>query len=353
MSNIIRNYKDGEGEATILMYGDIDSWDINAKTFVSVLSELEKEHCKISLRINSCGGSVFEGLAIYNAIRNSPADITIYVDGVAASMASVIALCGKRVLMSKYSHLMIHCVSGGAYGNTKEIAKALEEMRRLETTIISMYADKTGKKPEEIEKEYFDGQDHWLTADEALAAGFVDGIYENDNQPVEPMNHTDIYNFYNQLIQTNKTDEEMIEKIKKIPSFADCANEGDVIARMSTLAAKAEKADALQQELDEMKKAAADKEITSLLNAAIEAHKINDVVAENLKKVYADKAEELKALLDAMPEKKKVVIANETKDELVDKTWDELDRSGKLEELKAKHPDVFEAKFAEKFGEKK
>ena len=103
----------GGGEATILLYGEVGDWsEVSARDVVTRLLELTRSYDKIDIRINSGGGEVYCGLAIYEALRNSTANLTIYVDGIAASMAAIIALCGKPLYMSPYARLMLHNVSG-------------------------------------------------------------------------------------------------------------------------------------------------------------------------------------------------------------------------------------------------
>lgn len=87
-------------------------------------------------------------------MKNSKADITIYVDGIAASMASVIALCGKPVRMSRYARLMLHSVQGGCYGNKDEMKDCIREIEALEDTLCEMYATRMGKDKEEIRAMY-------------------------------------------------------------------------------------------------------------------------------------------------------------------------------------------------------
>ena len=94
----------GDGEVAILLYGDVgDGQKVDSGRVVSELMALQAQYDKIDVRINSNGGDVFSGIAIYNALRTSKADITIYVDGVAASIAGIIALCGKPLYMSPYT----------------------------------------------------------------------------------------------------------------------------------------------------------------------------------------------------------------------------------------------------------
>ena len=102
----------GTDACCILLYGDIGEYDDNVRSgdIARELLEAEALTGKVDVRINSNGGEVYSGIAIFNALKNSKADITIYVDGIAASMASVIALCGKPVQMSRYARLMLHSV---------------------------------------------------------------------------------------------------------------------------------------------------------------------------------------------------------------------------------------------------
>ena len=142
----------GEDTCCILLYGDIGD-NYGAITSAQITRELmaaETTYKNIDVRINSIGGEVYTGIAIFNALRASKANITIYVDGVAASMASVIALCGKPVYMSRYARLMLHSVSGGCYGNTKEMKDMISQMESLEDTLCDMYAKKLGKDKAEI-----------------------------------------------------------------------------------------------------------------------------------------------------------------------------------------------------------
>lgn len=84
--------------------------------------------------------------------------------------------------MSKYARLMLHSVSGGCYGNKKEMQKCIEEIESLEDSLGDIYAARLGMTKEEVKATFFDGEDHWLTADDALRLGFIDGIY--DAEPV-------------------------------------------------------------------------------------------------------------------------------------------------------------------------
>ena len=245
----------GEDACCILLYGDIGEYsDVTAAAIVRELMEAEASGKRIDVRINSNGGDVYTGIAIFNALRGSKADIHIYVDGIAASMASVIALCGKPVEMSKYARLMLHSVSGGCYGNKTELRRCLEEVEALENTLCEMYAPKLGTSVEDIRARYFNDADHWLKADEALALGFIDGVYDADPVP-EDSTPEQVYRIFNNRLEQPLNDTQMnLEEVKKRPRFKDCATDSDVFRVMDALEEEAGKVPGLTAEVDRLKK---------------------------------------------------------------------------------------------------
>lgn len=172
-----------KNKCTVYLYGAIgdSSGTVSSEEIVTELSEADKTGKPIEVRINSNGGEVYAGIAIFNALRNCEGTVSIYVDGVAASIASIIALCGKPVKMSAHARLMLHRVSGTCCGTAEEMRVCIEEMEGLEDTLCLIYAARCKKSPEEIRREYFDGKDHWITAQQAVTLGFVDGISDTNN----------------------------------------------------------------------------------------------------------------------------------------------------------------------------
>ncbi len=232
----------GPDSCCVLLYGEIGEWgdSVRSADIVRELMEAAATYKKIDVRVNSRGGDVLAGIAIFNALRNCDADITIYIDGVAASMASAIAMCGKRVEMSRYARLMIHGVSGGMWGTKTELEGMLAEFDSLETTLCDIYAGKTGQTPEQIRDTYFDGKDHWLTADEALRLGFIDAIYDGEVVPPDVSTPDKIYTaILNRF--TNQNNSDMINELKKRPAFANCASDEDAIKRIEELEEAARK----------------------------------------------------------------------------------------------------------------
>ncbi|HGX1913095.1 TPA: ClpP-like prohead protease/major capsid protein fusion protein [Escherichia coli] len=164
---------DVRGAADIFIYEEIGGFGVTAKQFAEDLKALgDVSH--INLRIHSPGGDVFEGIAIYNLLRNHPADITVYIDGVAASMASVVAMAGDRVVMPENAMMMIHKpwgISGGNAGDMRDYADLLD---KVETVLIPAYARKTGKSAQEITAMLED--ETWMDGKECLKHGFADEL---------------------------------------------------------------------------------------------------------------------------------------------------------------------------------
>ena len=164
----------------LFIYGNIGTGggEISANVFNSQLKIAEQSFAEIDIRINSGGGNIFEGFAIFNAMRNSKAVINIFVDGIAASMGSVIALAGKKVLMSRNAMFMTHRAKCVAVGNANEIRQSALLLEKLEAIVCEIYANKTGLSIEAAKAKYLNESDLWMSADEALKDRIIDGIYD-------------------------------------------------------------------------------------------------------------------------------------------------------------------------------
>lgn len=164
--------------AEIFVYGNIgDRWNedgVVASELVREIAALEAD--AIDLRINSYGGSVTDGLAIYNALKRHPAAVAVHVDGVAISCASYIAMAGDTVTMAKNAQMMIHAPWGVAWGNAQELREQADVLDRYAKAMASAYADKSGQTYDEALALITDGKDHWFLADEAVEAGFADAV---------------------------------------------------------------------------------------------------------------------------------------------------------------------------------
>lgn len=169
-----------ETSADIYIYDEIGMWGISAKRFTEDLISLGNiSH--INLHIHSPGGEVFEGIAIYNQLKNHNATITVYIDGLAASMASVIAMVGDEVKMPKNAMMMIHKPWGVSWGDANDMRDYADLLDKVENVLIPAYMEKTGKTKEEIEAML--GEETWLTAEECVEHGFANTVIE----PVKAM----------------------------------------------------------------------------------------------------------------------------------------------------------------------
>lgn len=157
--------------------GPIDSemWWGDEATPQALRDELKKINSnRITVVINSGGGDVWAGLAMYNALRELDAEITVRVDGLAASIASVIAMAGDKIIMSPGSMMMIHKASAWAGGDAEELKKVIEMLETVEESIVPIYADRTGLDREKIQ-EMMDAET-WMSSEEAVKLGFADEI---------------------------------------------------------------------------------------------------------------------------------------------------------------------------------
>lgn len=168
----------------LLIYGDIgESWygdSVAAKDVVVQLNDLPASVTTLNVRINSYGGSVADGLAIYNALKRCKATKTVTVDGVAMSSASLIAMAGDTITMPATSILMIHAPWGGMYGNAQELRQYADILDIYAESMADAYVAKSGKSREDILALLQDGKDHYYTGAEAIAEGFADA--EADDQ---------------------------------------------------------------------------------------------------------------------------------------------------------------------------
>lgn len=174
--NIITS-DDGK-KAEIFIFEEIGFWGITATDFIRDFKAIEAS--EIDIHINSPGGEVMDGTAIYNVIRNSKKNITMIIDGLAASMASVIAMAGDKVIMADNSYFMIHNPAGLAWGEVEEMEKMIEILNNIKQQLITAYENKTGMDRERIAAMMDD--ETWLSAAEAQDMGFIDEVIKGQKK---------------------------------------------------------------------------------------------------------------------------------------------------------------------------
>jgi len=158
--------------ADIYIFDEIGAYGVTAQGFIEEIKAFK--NAPINLHLNCVGGDVFEGMAIYNVLRKRTAKTTIYIEGIAASMGSVIALAGDEVIMAENSLFMIHNAWGGAMGEASEMRKTAALLEKISGEIADIYIKKT-RLPYDKVQEMMD-EETWLSAEEAFNLGFVDSI---------------------------------------------------------------------------------------------------------------------------------------------------------------------------------
>ena len=160
--------------AEVFIYGDIGGWlsGMTANDFAREVVALDVGN--LNVRLNSGGGSVFEGQAIYNTLSQHKAKVTITIDGVAASIASVIAMAGDEIRITEGSHIMVHKPWSMAMGDADSMRKEADVLDSLESGIIDIYAARTGKNTKQLTD--WVSAETWFKGQAAVDAGFADSV---------------------------------------------------------------------------------------------------------------------------------------------------------------------------------
>ncbi len=157
-------------EAELFLYDEIGGWGTLAEDFIADLRAISAP--KLRVRVSSPGGNVFEGVALANALRAHPAEVTVQVDGIAASIASVIAMAGDRVVVQPQAMIMIHDAAGVCLGNASDMVDMAALLDKISDNIAGAYAEKAGGDVAEWRQAMV--KESWFTAEEAVAAGLAD-----------------------------------------------------------------------------------------------------------------------------------------------------------------------------------
>ena len=168
-------------DGDIMLYGTVGEfpWSdgFTARDVVNALAQSGRS-ADLNVRINSPGGEMDDGFAIYNALKAHPGKVTVVIDGIAASMATIIAMAGDQVISRDGSIWMIHDPAGLTIGNADDHAKSIEMLDTYANSAASIYAEKTGKPVDEIRAMM--KAETWMTAEEAVANGFASKVSDGD-----------------------------------------------------------------------------------------------------------------------------------------------------------------------------
>ena len=176
--------------AEVAIYDEIGAYGVSAKGFLAELGALP-EGTPVDLRLNSPGGSVFDAVAIHNALQRHEGTVTVWIDGIAASAASYVAMAGDEIVMPENAFLMIHDPAGLVMGTAEDMRAMAEALDKVKGSLVSGYAAKSGRTPEEVSA--LRAAETWFDASDAVAQGFADRLIE----PVRIAANFDIGRFRN------------------------------------------------------------------------------------------------------------------------------------------------------------
>lgn len=311
-----------ESRDEVYILDDIGIWGITAQDFIDEIKGIEGDW---NLHMATDGGSITEGIAIHNAIRNHPGNVAVYIDGVVASMGTYIMLAGDTREIAENAWLMIHNASGVAMGDSEQLRKVAEIMDGLQDTILNGYVSVTGLDREELVEMM--NEETWFNAQQAKENRFVDTVgpplqmvacrnperyinapeFQNAGRSTErkatqqkpKKQDTNMSDLKDKLIAANvvKHTASDSDAVAQLDAFMNKAKEteaalGDVVAKLEDTEARNIE---LQSEIASTKEASFEAKV----DAAIEAKKITDKQKEGLMKAFSADSDSASSLLDS------------------------------------------------------
>lgn len=358
--------------AEIYMYGVIGSGlDIDANVVVAEIENLRKKGCRnFRFYVNSEGGEVIQGSALFNYLDRTDIDVEWVVDGVAASMMAMLISNPKhKVKAAKYASFMYHRVQGSCYGNSDEVRNLAAMIDTFEKSLVDMMASRMKVDAESVKKEFFtDGLDHWMNAEEAMRRGLVDEIITGKNitpSPKELVSSKDVFNFYNkQLINYKQNQKSMITnkaEIGKLLNIAEAEVSDDtvmtavknVLKSNSELqnqlkAVKDENAN-LKNQIGELNNA----KVKSLIDKAIADRKFGEDERDSYTRLANTDFELAEKMIGKMKGVERIVDRLDSEhesEEEKDWTFDDYHKKGKLENLKKTNKEKYNKLYKTRFG---
>jgi ATP-dependent protease ClpP protease subunit len=359
----IKNISDTNGEATILLYDSIGTHidengivnGIDGNHFAKEIEYLQTVASKINVRINSVGGNVLDGYSIISAILNSKVPVDIYVDGLAASIAGVIAMTGSKKYMMDYGTIMLHNPSGS---NDQPL------LDLIKNTLVTILSNNTLLSQEDISKIMDD--ETYFTSTEAINMGLVDEVITS-NKKIKVNRHSliDMAKIYNKIINPVK----MI-KIKNVLGLEEAVAEEVIVDSIEKLQAENKtlsetleaeklakeelqnKINTIELEKEEAKKA----EIKEMVNSFVTSGKIKEEESESMIKLASVDFDGVKNMLEKIGSKvavkifdtAKVAVTNGASDrsDWTIREWEKKDSKG-LAKIKNETPEVYNRMFNE------
>lgn len=354
----------------IYLYGIIGKWmDIDTNLLIPALDNCIKNGCtKLNFYVNSDGGDVIQCQALWNFLNRIDVSVTWIVDGVAASCGFDMMTNPKhKIIMSKYSKLMVHCVSGCVCGDSKTVRTYADTMDTFQNDIVDMIANRCGQTKDVVTASWFDGSEHWFTPQQAIDAKLCDEISDGmpgmEEAPISLINPNDIYNFYqNQIINLKIKDSMDHKTIIPILNLGADADEAAVKTGIQNVVAKATRLETengtlktenerLNNQVTEMNKT----KIKNLVDAAIADKKFGEDMREEYSAMAAENYDRTEKIIKNMSGVGRITNELGDGDGKIPETeknwtWDDYHKAGRLENLKATNLNHFKNLFKTRFG---
>ncbi len=338
------NYIVKNNTAHLYLYGTISKYDIDAGSVITALQNAAKEQVKeFHLHINSPGGDVYEGIAIFSALKQSDIPVIAHIDGIAASMASVIIMAAQKRVMSRYARLMTHRVSGMMMGNADDFESVASEMRKLDDDLADIYAKISGMNKEEAREKFLKNTDSYFSAEEAKQYGIVDEI---ENEAVKGLQNYDYPIFLNSIPKQH-------HDMKKIATLLGLSSDATEEAIIEAVKGKDKTISDLKNELDTLKQAQANEKIKALIDKAIAEKRITENMRATYEALAKSDYESTKKVLESM-QSGQIQIQNSTSKNDRYKDWTFADYQKKdpkeLARIKDEDPEKYKALYKAQFG---
>jgi ATP-dependent protease ClpP protease subunit len=354
----------GTDKAVITAYGYVGGYYLDYRNISEALSDISRAGYKqVDIRMHTQGGSVIDGNLIYNFITSFKGRIDIYIDGIAASMGSIIALASDNVHIAENGFFMFHGPKASGYGTAKELVEQAKLLTSLENNFIKKLSDRTGKTPDDIRATYFDGIDHWIDADEAVALKLCSDKFTAKNgnlsftkADAEREGLKGMFRQYTALLDIVTPIPEPDMKIVNMKlGLAEGASEQEAVTAIEATLKRAQDAEAALKVLQDKEKLILKAEVKTLLDASLADGKIAATGRTAWEAQFEKDHESAKALLDCVPKRvtaQSVVESGQkpADTKLLTMTYDELDKQGLILEMKAKFPEEYKELFKKEFG---
>lgn len=318
-----------EQNAEISIYDEIGSFGTSAKGFIKEISNIGDKD--ITIRMNSVGGNVFDGIAIYNALRSHRGYVNIKIEGLAASISTVIAMAGDNIEMSENGFFMIHNPFGQSQGEATDMRKTAELLDKIKNEIIEIYQNKVHLPYEEL-SDMMD-KETWLSSEEALEMGFVDTITE----PIKVAATFDLSKFTN--VNQDMVNDKLLLTNKKVKMTEELKTWFNSLKEEIVMAVKGEEVSAPKNEVSVL--LSDNEEVTnkleelsnSVTNLNSEKEELSGIISEK-ESVIADlenKLSEMEAKLNKSEATETIVEADTepaiNADDVVVNEWDAFAKS--------------------------